>query len=1139
MTKVFRFHEGTSYNDDWFSVQEYGKKEIDGIADPTAATAIRQTTSIPSPFARMDLVKTAFKYIVDTKELEGITIHNKIVSDALDLGQMFFNFDSLVDKIKIIVWDRINDIEKLLNSSNPKHRLFGATLKLYLDQDQEAYNFDKLQKLYLLEYDYTVIGGTSPASLFFTSANDLSFVKIRFGNDTLFDNSYCPLYRRESDYQLFLYGLLEYMPNFRENFREVADYFDLCLEVLKEKDIDLFKSIKELSSEKFNSMFVELDTGRSNEIVEILGFRLKKKLTDNSSIEQKSAFVIASTKFDKLPKFKGKNRPLVLQNHFTKKLIYTHGKWDSNIDVPYSSNQTVFNRTLPGQVDKYPWLTVSDFLEPHLIQLIYPVNRDQFFDGNLSGENNEKGYLLPLKNEFFDYFDMDDLLTGKIPFKMETRTGGAIKVSLHLPIKNQDDYVIFERIYTPSESGKELQVADIERNKGILVENHFGLTIFPLLKTTDNKHSSYRIQLIDNDIDPSNVNNEYNLLLYNNNSNSEIDIVAKKQRNIKTPENVGTYYFVVEKDFDYLTVSIKSGNKLINGVLLPKWKIFNTKGGDTFEFALDFGTTNTHIEFKKGDEYPQRFTIDIHDKQIATLIHPSVIKNVTLLDRLGQMIDLEFMPDFIGNELNNRFPQRTVISHANNLDFNTSVYALADLSIPFYYEKKANDVDKIQPDLKWAKPGEDNRKRVIAFFEQLLMMIRAKVISNDGYLSKTKLIWFYPASMSKGKINELKEIWDTLFNKYISDSKTNNPLPISESIAPFYYYKQKPNVSASYKPVVSIDIGGGTSDIVIFKDNKPNILTSCRYAANSIFGDAFSDYGASEKNGFIIKYRNYIENLLQVNNLTELKQVFDSILTKNKSQDIIAFWFSLEDNKDVKESELLSFNKILCKDEDLRIVFIFFYSALMFHIASLMKLKEFMLPHSITFSGTGSKILNIITSDNDTLQNFTKLIFEKVYKNKFDSEGLAIAREIEYPKEVTSKGGLMGRDEDLNVKPEEIKHVYTATLNNEYPELSYDKLSNVVKESMILEVEHFIDFFFELNKEFNFSDNFSCSPEYTELAHKTLKKGLETYLNDGLDMKKNELFSDDKSLEETLFFYPIIGAINRLASDIGNKTIIT
>ena len=81
-------------------------------------------------------------------------------------------------------------------------------------------------------------------------------------------------------------------------------------------------------------------------------------------------------------------------------------------------------RKLPDMGVEYPYLTVSDFLEPYLVRLVYPINKDKFFDGNLVPEVGDdlKGYILPIKNLFFEYFKTEDLTNISINKpKIETR----------------------------------------------------------------------------------------------------------------------------------------------------------------------------------------------------------------------------------------------------------------------------------------------------------------------------------------------------------------------------------------------------------------------------------------------------------------------------------------------------------------------------------------------------------------------------------------------------------------------------------------------------------------------------------------------------------------------------------------------
>ncbi len=86
---------------------------------------------------------------------------------------------------------------------------FAETLELYLEQDKESYNFDLLHRLYLIEYNHKIIGCTSPATLFFTTANDLSHAQINLtNNDVTFDEKYTPLYERDIEFQRYFYTFI-------------------------------------------------------------------------------------------------------------------------------------------------------------------------------------------------------------------------------------------------------------------------------------------------------------------------------------------------------------------------------------------------------------------------------------------------------------------------------------------------------------------------------------------------------------------------------------------------------------------------------------------------------------------------------------------------------------------------------------------------------------------------------------------------------------------------------------------------------------------------------------------------------------------------------------------------------------------
>jgi hypothetical protein len=588
----------------------------------------------------------------------------------------------------------------------------------------------------------------------------------------------------------------------------------------------------------------------------------------------------------------------------------------------------------------------------------------------------------------------------------------------------------------------------------------------------------------------------------------------------------------LENEFDY--IEVKNDNTL--GIIIPKFEKI-TEGTEKFSFAIDFGTTNTHIEYKIGNGTPKPFEITKEDLQFATLFSPEIrneISTYTNANLMYELIPHEFLPEIISKDSEFRFPLRTALSENINLNLSEPTYSLADFNIPFTYEKYAKKQNaKVSTNLKWSNftMNDDDRKRVEKFFEKLIFLIRTKVLLNQGSLNSTKLIWFYPSSMMPDRINKLENIWNNLFKKYITDQRSTEKL--SESIAPFYYFNKTRGVDASDLPVAAIDIGGGTTDIVIYHQNIPKILTSFRFAANSIFGDAYN--GSPEINGFVKKYQNVIEKILTDNNLPDLLAVLNEIKEEQNSADIIAFFFSLENNKTIQERGIpISFNNKLANDDDLKIVFLIFYSSIIYHLARIMKQTKMKPPRYITFSGTGSKIISITDRGKDlnSLQKLTKLIFNKIYDG--ESVGNLELKQYPEPKEITCKGGLLA---ETAIDIDEIKNILIGDKQNfiitPNTNLNYGDVNDDILKSVIDEVNSFLDLIFTLNTEFNFTKNFGVNSTNIDSCKEILKEDLMQYLKSGFAIKKKELQGNTNvSIEEPLFFYPLVGTLNKLAFKI-------
>jgi hypothetical protein len=1145
MAKVFRLFQDKNLQHWEDRGEAYGPSVIEKIPNPDGDFSKREPTSIPSPFARIDLVRTAFKYVIDKNELESNTIYHKLISDCFDVGEMFFKIDSLGSKAQIKSWDKNIDLNALKNSTNPRHKLYGETLDLFLRQDKETYNFESLNRMFFILYDFQIIGGTSPSTLFFTSANDLSFTNIKFGNDTLFDADLKPLYKRDPEYQKYIHHFFKANPELSSKMRELASYLEKNLVMLFNTNNELYNEIKQLESktaevlkQELDSTYESIDTGNPGDNLEIIGcWMKKKKLKDRGKvIEENSDFVIKSAKYNH------GHKPLVLQNNFAQRLIYTDRSvlWNNNWQVPYFDAETDLNkRKLPEQLDRYPYVTVSDFLQPRIIRLEYPVNSEKYWHGNIRFETGDKNkhFLLPIAPKFFDFFDTIDLQRqmpdGKPMFEMIVYAG-SVEAILRIPIKGNTNYITLKRTYDNMGIASNGE-PDIINNKGYIVENQIGLAVYPFVKTGSDEGSFYRVMFLDRDILNETKHYNYDLNFRKNSNNEVIKHKDCKKRSNKISDRVGvsTCFYVLENEFDYIEVI----NNIASGIVIPFFKEVGG-GSDAFSFAIDFGTTNTHIEYKVGNGNPKPFEITKDDLQFATLFSPEIKNEESAYFNSAIMYELiphEFLPEVISKQSEFRFPLRTALSENIKLNLNEATYSLADFNIPFTYEKYAKKQNaKVSTNLKWSNytMNDDDRIRVERFFEKLIFLIRTKVLLNNGSLNSTKLIWFYPSSMMSVRRDNLERTWKNLFHKFITTQ--SSPIKLSESIAPFYYFNKKGGIDSSDLPVAAIDIGGGTTDIVIYHQNEPKILTSFRFAANSIFGDAYN--GSPEINGFVKKYFPDFEELLDNNPLPNLAAVLKELYAEQSSEDIIAFFFSLETNKVVQDlnlQERLSFNDKLANDDDLKIVFVIFYASLVYHLAKLMKKKGLKAPRYLTFSGTGSKVISIADRgvELNALQKLTKLIFEKNYMG--ESVGNIELKQHQEPKEITCKGGLLS---DITVEVDDIKNVLIGDKENILvPEtsLNYTSVNDAMLNSINSEVNSFLDLIFALNTDFNFTKNFGVNPAKIDFYKQTLKEDLMQHLKSGLAVKTKELAGNTNiNVEEPLFFYPLVGALNKLAFKI-------
>lgn len=1129
MSKVFRlFKEGAETFEDWHSSNAfpYNSTHLQEISDPEGDNAHNEITSIPSPFARIDIAKHAFEE-VNKLGMEGSTIYHKTVSDVLDVGEIFFNYDKLSDIIEIISWSP-SRIESLMSSGDKGMKYFGEALQTYMTSDKGTYNFDKNQDIYILNYkgknarhSLDIIGATSPATMFFTSANDLSYLadEISFGTNHPFDRDYNPLYKRDYDYIKAWFVMRKAIPNFARLMPEVNKYLDNTL--AKVADSDKRSELRQIKGSEITS-FGEISVSGEGKTFTVELF--------HQPLLAKVIMPVSNSDFTIVPTTDTQECPLVLPtegsnvyNHF----IYTQGEFGTEAHAPYFESKPFGKRKLPYDGRTQDYLTISDFLEDYIIRVPHKLNSAHYLNAMTFTESaraEEVTYLLPLKPRFFQFFKAEDLLNGfqenKLGIKIDQLAGGVL-VTLQIPVKGHDrqKVVTYKRRYTGD--------ADIANNKGGIETFDFDAFVMPLVRDNDVSRAFYTVGCI------STKNRNYQMRFFL--GDRAIDVNSDCRNNDGSVEYKSTTYTIVGSNFDYIEVSNADG---LSSIIIPKFK--QNPATSSFNFSIDVGTSNTHIAYQKqGTAKAQDFHYGVADSPICTVFIPTqrVVSGKVYPAGLAmeeKLIEQDYLPKSVGGDSAYGFPTRTDLSCAHTYSPGVKNYPFGLFNASMTYDKvlkRSYNDDKTN--IKW----ESDASLLRDYISCLLLMIRNEVLMNDGNLRNTTVTWFFPTSMPLKRKNILKQVWDELFKTYIADGQTSS---LTESSAPIYYLFKTQSATSN---MISIDIGGGTTDIAFAKQNKILSVSSFRFASNALFENQLAPDNLT--NGIVGYFKNVILGNIGRNAPSDDENLVDNISqmfneeSHTNPANMAAFMFSLKDNEDLKDlsKDVIDFNLILNKDENFKIVFILFYTAILYHIAKIIKYEDYELPNIISFSGNGSRLLKVISTNMADLADYSLMVLKHVSGKETTSRLKIVGLGAnDNPKAVTCLGGLKVQGSTLESDPEvSLRADGRAEIDKEKSVM--DVLQDQTYCRMIVDSDKaFFDYV--LNDlphkyKYDFDAHFGVTPQSLNIARSCVNGNLRDYLEKGINLHLAD--DPDEKLSQTMFFLPIKGVLNDISMSIAQS----
>jgi len=1103
--KIFRLHEGgTTEETGWFKSGIITSDHLSTIKTEGKDAA----TSIPTPFATIDLVKSAFKWVSENG-IKGNSAHHKLVSDALDVAHLFYVSNRYRDKIRIVAWKPKDRFKEIIENGNKIHKKYAETLQLFWNQDsinedeignEVLYNFEKTNRLYFILNKETnnIIGGTSPSTLFFASPDVRKVtvnLNITIGQDKLFDNEFCSLPERESSFIEYIYTLSK-QPSFSHYFPEFFEYLERVRQNFLDKEIN--QRITDIEPHLIDEYPPCTVLENENDICEILGIRLGVQKLDLSSIASESDFVIQS---DYNP---NSIQPLILPQYpFSKKWTYTTKGilWDERTQIPYKNTEGHKNSKLPVQNDPYYWLTVGNLLEDKIFELPYPIDDSKF------RTCGSKKHLIPLSPVFFKFFKperINQIIT------IKERAGGNVDVELKIPVKGGE--IIFKKQYSVAD--KNIEKLDV----------HFA--IFPFLKS-DSIKIKHTIGILDDRVEKSN-----SIDLYSFKNGHLFSLTDSVTRNPGIGGELISKYFGVENQPDIYGISINS----VNGFILP---IINDYSGSAkVSFAIDFGTTNTHIEYK----YADNDSVALDNLPILPLWQSLINRNIDGIDPIylenETTFEQEILPFNISNK-NLSFPIRSALVHNKNADFINKVEIVKQVNNYLLLERRSvPNYLELNTQLKWSNYADTrDEKKVEAYIEFLTTIVLYKTLQLGGKPSSTSIIWFYPVSMDEGELGVFFRLWKDVYKRVFNKEPDNNIKGVPESIAPYLFYK-----SSVEGLSLSIDIGGGSSDIAVFDedDKKAKLISSFKFAGNAIFGDGYptDEYqNNSDRNGFVKTFQK--DALEAVKNNEQKESILKSILNIRKnSADFSSYLFSLE-----QEDSNFSYTRLLEKNKKIKLSILVFYGAIAYYSANLLKKAGIDIPKYVLLSGTASKSASIIDTSEGlkNLSNFFQFIFEIVYQKK-SSEPIVI-KLSSIPKEVTCKGALKASIDD-SIKESPIKFWIGGSENDSWGSIldrekdvqktpKYGDLDDVQKNEIEKAIKHFYSIIDEYTQTIRLESKYTIDPKAYSIFIEVRNSGIKDFLIRGIKAyyKKN-----DTKIEESLFFYPLIGILNKLALSLADKT---
>lgn len=1125
------------------------------------AASERPNIAIPSPYARLELYRAAFNYVANNKGDE--EYYYTLVSDVLDVLE--YVFEGKQDGIVISSATLGEIFDNLKEVGKSKHRQSLETYAKVLSDYSKTENFgfrDDEQRIFFFTKKGKVLAMTSPTSILMPTPNAHSEAgkwaeELRIeGSIPLFTKTRA-LKERDDEFVKYILALYDSICEV-DTLKSFADY------IAQQKKLIDIDDIPDLSS------FSTLSDNDGYDVVAAEDIQLYKVNPDavSDKIYDESELVLKPTKSGEAV-----HTPLILTTNNTRVMVYTSKsvKWDNkNSGIDYNDEtlkeSPITDRTtLPnGTTYDGGFIYEHDFLADVIFQLNYPLSKD-FFNGNIKGDTKGRGYIPPVTEEYFKYFDKSDLQS---QMSMEVR-GKSVIVTLTLPTSKKNGKITLKKTYIlPENNDKALcSIPDSsDEAKGYIFVGEFALSLFPKVRFAERELNHYILQLMIGDfVSMEPYPFELKMLVDNAEGCEEVTLPAKQVATVRKENGVpiATNYSIQGSTFDIVKMSVASSSledKNLSALLIPIFGEEYKGGSSALSFGFDFGTSNSFIAVVKDNNNGEQDFIDF-TLPVNYLVTTYDNNSKPSRDYEGEINHYKLLTAqsfFPRTFKGNPFPTATVLAEPKDNPVNEYDEAIPLLksSIPFMYGRGdyGEEHYMVNHNLKWFLNGDSTSKKIgeiraTDYINELLMLAQIFAVQQGADLSRCKMTWTYPLSMNQEGKNIFDSIWENAYKTYFGGSNSSDSvIPFTESMAPMIYYASTHQMDYTG---VSIDIGGGTCDIVLVPDGEPkeSILSSIGFGADCIF--AIDKCLAKDVEIFRIPIERFSKAItdykpgrnVDISNIEATKKELKNLAEKEVRK-VTPVLFSLESRPELSDiSKNVSYNGLLQGVEHHHSVFIYYYSAIMYYMAKMMKTLPEAIPHhpeKFFFSGSGSKMLYIFTRGSEkiltslTTDMFNHFLDGYEFPKGGDSD-IKVVFENKEPKQITAKGAITQSDansQDVrnaiskNLEQRKSKFRLLSVIDNNPDErLTYGLLSKEeVKQSLVDEIIAFhklLSTFFVGERH-----NEAMHVHYIELPETTVRKYVDGEIKEQLRNNKEETDYND---------VPFFLIVKRIISEVLRK----